>query len=268
MNKINNYPAKQIMDPQAVPDLDIEDRAEYDHIASDYKASKQLAFRIHIEEYTLFKILGNIEGKHILDFACGEGHYTRKLKKAGAAGILGIDLSAEMIELARISEITEPLGCEYLQRNISEFQSEHEADVVVAMYLLNYAKTRDELLEFCTVTFNSIRSGGRFVGFNDNIALNPMHVPSYEKFGFTKTCAIDWIEGDPITYRFDNRDGSHFQFNNYYLSGETYRWAFETAGFKDFRWIAPMLDPKATGLDFWQSFLDFPAVRAFEAFKT
>jgi len=73
----------------------------YDNIANEYRDSKQLDFRKYIEEYTLHQLLGEATGLNILDVACGEGIYTRKLKKRGAATILGVDVSTRMIELAQ-----------------------------------------------------------------------------------------------------------------------------------------------------------------------
>lgn len=94
-----------------------QNEAEYDAIAGAYKDSKQLSFRKYIEEYSLFESLGDIGGVKALDLACGEGFYTRKLKRAGAGEVLGVDVSAEMIRLAEAEEraphglpVSEP-GC-------------------------------------------------------------------------------------------------------------------------------------------------------------
>ena len=95
---------------------------EYDAIAEAYKASKQLSFRKYIEEHTLFAILGDIRGATVLDLACGEGFYTRKLKCAGARSIIGVDISAKMIELANREERIQPLGCQYLQQDVAELE--------------------------------------------------------------------------------------------------------------------------------------------------
>ena len=73
---------------------------QYDAIAEAYKNSKQLPFREYIEAHTLFEILGDIRGQCVLDLACGEGFYTRKIKQAGARAVTGVDISAEMIKLA------------------------------------------------------------------------------------------------------------------------------------------------------------------------
>ena len=48
--------------------------------------------------------LGDVNGKRALDVACGEGHYSRLLRQAGAEEVVGIDISERMIDLARASE--------------------------------------------------------------------------------------------------------------------------------------------------------------------
>ena len=53
---------------------------EYDDIAEAYRDSKQLSFRKYLEEYSLFEMLGKVRGKSVLDLACGEGFYTRKIE--------------------------------------------------------------------------------------------------------------------------------------------------------------------------------------------
>jgi toxoflavin synthase len=40
----------------------------------------------------------------VLDLACGEGFYTRLLRQTGAGRVVGVDLSAGMIALARQEE--------------------------------------------------------------------------------------------------------------------------------------------------------------------
>jgi 2-polyprenyl-3-methyl-5-hydroxy-6-metoxy-1,4-benzoquinol methylase len=58
--------------------------AAYDPIARQYKASKKLAFREIIEWYSYSKLLGDVSQKSVLDLACGEGFYSRRIKRKGA----------------------------------------------------------------------------------------------------------------------------------------------------------------------------------------
>ena len=57
----------------------------YDAIAKQYRDSKLLPFRHAIERYTVFRELGDLRGRPVLDLACGEGIYARQFRHAGAA---------------------------------------------------------------------------------------------------------------------------------------------------------------------------------------
>ena len=131
--------------------------AEYDAIAEAYQNSKRLPFREYVERYTLFDMLGDVRGKEVLDVACGEGFHTRLLKQAGAATVTGVDISAAMIQLAEKEERRHPLGCHYLHQDVLKLKTAQPVDVVVAMYLLNYARTREELHRFCQVGHAALR---------------------------------------------------------------------------------------------------------------
>lgn len=240
---------------------------EYDDIAEAYRDSKQLSFRRYLEEYSLFEMLGDVQGKRVLDLACGEGFYTRKIKQAGAAEVTGVDISAEMIRLAEEAERNRPSGCKYFNRDVAEFEIAESVDVVVAMYLLNYAKTKEELLRFCQVSYNALRSRGRFVGVNDNVRNPPKGTVSFAKYGFEKECASPPKEGDVILYKLVNEDGQQFEFQNFFLTPETYEWAFQKAGFTDFKWVDLYLAPVQQGDSFWDEFLSNPPLTGFMASK-
>ena len=158
-------------------------KQEYDAIAAAYQDSKQLSFRQYVEEHTLFEILGDIRGKDVVDLACGEGFYTRKIKQAGAAQVTGVDISGAMVRLAEEQERRQPLGCKYVHQDVATLRMAQAADIVVAMYLLNYAQTREQLFRFCQVAADILRSGGQFAGFNDNIRNPARGTASFAKYG-------------------------------------------------------------------------------------
>lgn len=241
---------------------------QYDSIADAYKESKQLSFRKFVEEYTLFKTLDTIEGHHVLDLACGEGFYTRKLKKAGAAKVIGVDISSEMIALAQKEETNNPIGCEYINQDAGQLDLPQQFDTITAMYLLNYAKTKEEILQFCQIVYKFLKAGGRFIGFNDNIKENPNKAPSFAKYGFEKSTPKIQKEGDVILYKMINKDNEEFEFMNFYLKPSTYEWAFKEAGFSSFEWVGPYLDPTQQGNAFWDDFMQYPPLIGFKALKT
>ena len=49
-----------------------------------------------------------------MNVACGDGYYTRAMKRQGAARVMGIDSSPTMITYATREEEIHPLGIEYV----------------------------------------------------------------------------------------------------------------------------------------------------------
>ena len=72
---------------------------QYDAIAEQYRRSKDSPLRRHVEAHTFMRLLGDVRGKQVLDLACGEGFYARRIRAAGAERVVGVDVSREMIEL-------------------------------------------------------------------------------------------------------------------------------------------------------------------------
>ena len=172
-----------------------------------------------------------------------------------------------MISLAGEEERARPLGCRYLQGDAAGLELSGQVDLVVAMYLLNYARTREELLRFVEVAYGCLGPGGRFVGFNDNVRQVPRGTVSYARYGFTKECTGSPREGDVILYKMTGKDGTTCEFKNYYLEPETYRWAFRKAGFLDFQWAGPYLHPAERHNRKWHGFMSRPPIIGFKAEK-
>jgi len=84
------------------PSVEYEGKNQYADITEDYKKSKQLPFRTESETPTFMELLGDDLGhKNVMDYACGEGHYTRKIREITKGTVMGVDISPEMIELAK-----------------------------------------------------------------------------------------------------------------------------------------------------------------------
>ena len=237
----------------------------YDSIADQYRESKWLLFRHFIERYTLMELLGDLRGRTVADLACGEGVYARQFKRAGASAVTGVDISGEMVALAEAEERKDPIGCRYVQSDAAGFAPEEPVDVVTAIYLLNYARTRGELDRFCRACYRALRPGGRLVGFNDNVRRPPRPGESLAKYGFERTCPHPPGEGDAVVYRITNHDGRTFEFENYYLEPATYAAAARDAGFEDFRWVDAMLEPSERGDSFWDDFMAQAPLAGFTA---
>jgi ubiquinone/menaquinone biosynthesis C-methylase UbiE len=85
----------------------------YDEIAEWYDDSVNASSLIHdLVLPALFELIGNVEGLHVCDLACGQGVVARHLAKSGAA-VVGVDTSARLLDIAQRYEAEEPLGIVY-----------------------------------------------------------------------------------------------------------------------------------------------------------
>jgi SAM-dependent methyltransferase len=240
--------------------------ALYDKIAKQYKASKRLPFREYVEWYSYNKLLGDISQKSVLDLACGEGFYTRRIKRKGAGTVVGVDISEEMIRLAKQQEQNHPLGVDYILGDVMALGRIGKFDLVVASYLLNYAQTKEHLLKMFQTIAANLKSGGRFVSINNNPDQPPESFPICEKYGFTKSISGPLKEGAAITYEFF-RGGQKFRFDNYYLRRASHEWAAKQAGLNPIQWhkIEVSQDGlKMFGREFWQDFIDYEPIVGIE----
>ena len=241
----------------------------YDPIAEQYKRAKEQPWRAHIEAFTLTSLIGDPTGKTVIDIACGEGFYTRMIRRRGAAKVTGVDRSEKMIGLARASEAQQRLGIDYIVGDGRDPGVAADYDLAVAAYFfLNYAHDRAELGAMCRGIARCLKPGGRFVTVNCNPACDFPAVPSYRKYGFETSVVGPLREGAPITWTFYLEDGP-FAVENYFLSVEIHEQALRAAGFRNVLWHQPKLSPEgvsAYGRDYWSAPLDHPPMIFIECF--
>lgn len=238
--------------------------ADYDQFSRRFKKSREFPFRTCIEEFMMLRMLGNLDGVSALDLACGEGHYTRALRRRGAARVIGVDLSAGMIALAREEEAREPLGVEYVQGAVEELGVVGTFEIVSAVYLLHYARTRDDLATMCRTIVANLRPGGRLVAINSNYG--PGVPADTSKYGVTPTDSTPIVEG--MAYRLTFLQGpDSFEIQNIYHSHATYEAIFREAGFVSVRWHKPTVSPEGLqryGEEYWRDYLEMAPIIGIE----
>jgi ubiquinone/menaquinone biosynthesis C-methylase UbiE len=241
---------------------------EYDRIGPEYQESKLLPFRLHVEEHTTFGLLPDLEGLSIVDLACGEGIYARKLRRRGAARVVGVDISPEMIALAERAEVAVPLGIEYVRADVASVELVERFDIAYCSFLFNYAASRTQLRSLIESVRRLVRPGGLVVGCNDYPENPPELFGRYRPYGFVKIGDAHPVEGSTITYRFYNPDGTPFDLDNYFMSTATYQQEFAAAGFTSFDWVMPTVSPEGAAAfapGFWDDYLEAPPMASFIA---
>jgi SAM-dependent methyltransferase len=210
-------------------------------------------------------LVGAPAGLAVADLACGEGHYTRRLRRAGAARVLGVDRSPAMIELARAEEAARPLGVEYVVADCSGPIAAGPFDLVVAAYLLNYARDRAELAALCRGVARLLKPTGRFVAVDTNPDLDLGRTSVFRGYGFEVEAPGGAEDGAPIHWTFHLESGP-VRIENYHLPAEARVEALREAGFGLVSRHAPQLAPgDGAGPVDWGPFLSNPPITFLDA---
>ena len=101
--------------------------------------SDEVNFNDCIETPILFAMLPDLRGRTILDIGCGMGQHAKRFSEAGAASVLGIDLSEKMLEYAREHNSAENIS--YRRMAMEEIETlDGPFDLVTSSLVFDYAE--------------------------------------------------------------------------------------------------------------------------------
>jgi SAM-dependent methyltransferase len=214
------------------------------------------------EWYSLQQRLGDLRGCSVLDLACGDGMGTRLIRRWGAERVVGVDISPQMIALARQREDAEPMGIEYRVADAATLGGIGPFDRVAAAYLLHYAESRQQLLQMARTVYDNLRPGQRFVASIANPLLPPRPVVDHRKYGFSFRLMDEALREGARLRGTLYLGANTVDFDFYWWSWDTYAEAFRTAGFGECA-IEPFLVPpdsdEKRGAGFWDEYLAAPS---------
>lgn len=273
--------------------MEKESAQQVDTAADAYESSAfDIPVREHVEHYSIRNICGDVQGLPVLDVGCGTGLYTRRLARWGARPVIGVDISSGMLATAQSIEDAEPLGVTYLRRDLSApCQCEPEyaqlsgnIPLVLAVYVLCYATTREQLVAMCRTVRDELKPGGMFIAptLNPDYATEgpgePYGDEYYAPYGFTLTTAQNATEGAPVTLtmRFPGKDtagqvslaASRTSVEAVWWSEQTYADALREAGFTHLNWQTMHVSPEGVrvhGRPYWQRYLARPHAKVLVA---
>lgn len=150
-------------------------RSQFDDLSSLYEDMVSWPFRKEIETPSVLETLGDVRGKDVLDFGCGDGTYSRILKRLGARRVVGFDVAEGMLAHGQQRESENPLGIEYTNELSESLNGQF--DLVLSVYVMPYARRKPELDRMCANMARVLRQGGRLVtlaGFTHINHKNPV----------------------------------------------------------------------------------------------
>jgi ubiquinone/menaquinone biosynthesis C-methylase UbiE len=163
---------------------------QYDETAAIFEEgmARMALYHRHCQDPVIFRTLGDIRGKSLLDLACGNGFYTRRFRRDCSANpVMGVDLSPMLIRQAKDAEVREPLGIDYRVGDVTTLELERSFDVVTAIHLLHYLQSEAEIEAALRRIHSVLRPNRRFVTMIANPEFDlAKHDPqdSKRKFGY------------------------------------------------------------------------------------
>ena len=111
-------------------------------------------------EWHIFKsLLPELKDKKVLDLGCGFGWHCRYVREEQASSVIGIDISAKMLEQA--SRLTDDSKISYMQMPIEDIDfPSAQFDVVISSLAFHYIELFEEI---CKKVYDTLKPGGSFI---------------------------------------------------------------------------------------------------------
>jgi toxoflavin synthase len=238
--------------------LTTQRRQRCDDIGESCDDFKTLPLARYPEQHSFLRMLGDVTHRTVLDLACGTGFYPRQIKRRGAAGILGLDISPQMVGAARAIERRAPLGVRYAVGDAADLPDIDRFDAVTAVYLLNYADSEQAMERMCAGAFRNLRDGGEFLALTQNPDFRFADATT-AKYGFTYVPTGAGPIGPRV--RITALLDPPVAFDTSYPERAVYERALTSAGFTDVTWVpleVPGSAEQVFAAGFWYDFLANP----------
>lgn len=233
---------------------------QYDEIGEAFEGFKALPLAQYGEVPSFLAMVGDVRGKSVLDLASGTGFYSREFKRRGAAEVLGIDISGEMVAVSQQFEERDPLGVRYEVGDVSQLPPlSRRFDVATAVQLLNYAEDVGAMERMCRNVHQSLVPGAEFFV----LAQTPDYRfdgPPLDQYGFRCESTGEEAETGPrvrVTALLD----PPISFVTTCPRREVYEECLRAAGFGEVTWVPLEVSEagmRTFGADFWADFLANP----------
>ncbi len=124
------------------------------------------------------KILKPQGDERILDLACGSGRHSIELRRRGFS-VVGVDISPELIEIARGEAAVEDLDVEFVLADLRELAYEDEFDLVLNLNdgAIGYLESDEENRRAFATIARALRPGGRNLVQLPNVLYAREHLP-------------------------------------------------------------------------------------------
>ena len=143
--------------------------------------SNEINFNEVIETPIITAMLPPLKDKKILDIGCGMGQHAMQYSKAGAASVLGTDISEKMLEYARANNSAENITYRRLAFEDLE-QLDEKFDVITSSLAFDYSEDFALLMKKIYALLND----GGFLVFSMSHPISTAYDGTYDRYTRTE----------------------------------------------------------------------------------
>lgn len=159
-------------------------------------------------------------GDSVLDLGCGYGKYVESFLEQ-AKKYRGVDISNSQINIAK-KVYSENSATEFFVGDAKKYRTEEKFDVVTAFYVINYAQSKEELVNFFTTIYEALLDNGVFFGINASAFLPVEAYEGFKLYNLDMSCEIPRLEGSRIFISVSKE----LVITNYWWTEESYQIRF------------------------------------------
>ena len=197
----------------------------YNAIADNYNEFEQNAITLWRLGYPVVKdLLGNVNGKSVLDYGCGTGTFSRFLQSKKAS-VTGVDVSENMIEVAK-SNSSDKIAYYPISSGGLDFIPDNMFDFVVSNFVLCTVPSRREISMILDQIYRVLKKGGLFVFMNSNWDKSN----GKEFISFKLDYCNDLVSGHPVTAII--KSDPPIMLHDYFWPIAEYRKLLQESGFR------------------------------------
>ncbi|CDW82993.1 methylase [Stylonychia lemnae] len=266
MEESNKEEVKQMAEENTNSQQLIDDT--YATIVKEYKTSKMLPWRVFVETPSFMKLVGQLTNEDIIDLACGEGFYTRKMQELTTGKVFGFDYCENFIKMAKW-QLNGKGHIEYMHVDCSLpiVDIPQQFDLVTPTFLLQNAVNEERFEQMVKNIWNLCKPGGRVCGLNASPFLTRENFNKAADYCVTfSTDSDSYFEKNATEYAVTYTD-LNITLVLYWYSPSHYEKTFEKLGFKNFRWIELEPFADADSYEYWKTFSTDNFMIMYEAIK-
>ena len=152
--------------PTSTPIRHVDQRRVWNKMSADYQAQYVIPTDVvhygpNVPTEDQLRLLGDPQGREVLEVGCGGGQNAVAFKKRGAARVVGVDLSDAQIAYARALAQREGVAAEFRSGNAEDLRPFDDAsfDIVFSAHCFSYVQRLDRTFR---EVYRVLRPGGRF----------------------------------------------------------------------------------------------------------